>query len=61
MEIAKWLHELCYFTRNELMIYNNQAFRCACNYGHIEIAKWLHSLCQFTNDVLDKYAGLFIE
>jgi len=53
IEMIKYLHSKCNFTRNELIDVTNWIFSRMCIEGNIYVANWLHSLCEFSKDEMN--------
>ena len=51
LEVMKWLHSVCNFTRKEL----DELFTMLCRKKqlNVEIALWFHEQCNFTNNEIE--------
>jgi hypothetical protein len=53
LEVCKWLHNTFQITREEAVLCNNYAFRCACTCGHLEVCEWLHKTFQLKKEEIN--------
>ena len=57
LEVMKWLHSVCNFTRDELE--NLFSMLCRSKTLNVEISQWLHQQCNFTRNEIRYYLKYF--